>query len=281
MSPSRPAAGRPLIDVVLNTVDTSTRELAAAAAAAEQGGFAGVWCYDHLSGAVLGGRRCVEVWTALSVTAAATSDVVIGPLVLNASVRHPAHIATAAASLQELCDGRLQLGLGAGAGPESPYSGELAMFGFPVLDAATRRARVRDVAGYLRALWAAATSYRGEHYGFEGVNGIELPRKPVPLLVAANGPRMAELAGEVADALNMHDWQDDLEGLVELARAAAARRGVELDVTVEGPFEDAWLDRSSRLHERLAAIGVSRVMVRWDSSLGLASLAGAARCLSA
>ena len=177
MSTSRPAAGRPLIDVVLNTVDTSTRELAAAAAAAEQAGFAGVWCYDHLSGAVLGGRRCVEVWTALSVTAAATSDVVIGPLVLNASVRHPAHIATAAASLQELSDGRLQLGLGAGAGPESPYSRELAMFGLPVLDAATRRARVRDVAGYLLALWAGATSYRGEHHGFDGVDGIDASGK--------------------------------------------------------------------------------------------------------
>ena len=220
MSPSRPAASGPLIDVVLNTVDTSApRQLAVAAATAEQAGFAGVWCYDHLSGVVLRGRRCVEVWAALAVTAAATSNVVIGPLVLNASVRHPAHVATAAASMQELCGERLHLGLGAGAGPESPYSRELAMFGLPALDAATRRARVRDVAGYLRALWAGATSYRGEHYGFEGVNGVELPRKPVPLLVAANGPRMAELAGEVADALNMHDWQDDLEGLVELARA--------------------------------------------------------------
>ena len=103
----------------------------------------------------------------------------------------------------------------------------------------------------------------------------------MPLLVAANGPRMAELAGEVADALNLHDWQDDLEALVELARAAAAGRGAKFEVTVEGPFEEPWLDRSSRVHERLAALGVSRVMARWNASLGLDSLAGASRYLSA
>lgn len=275
------ASAQPLLDVALNTVDASARELAAAAATAEQAGFAGVWCYDHLSGAVLGGERCVEVWVALGAVAEATSAVTIGPLVLNAAVRHPAHIATATASLQELSGGRLQLGLGAGAGPESPYARELAMFGLPVLDAATRRARVRDVAEYLHALWGGAASYRGESYAFEDVEGLEAPRQPIPLLVAANGRRMAELAGEVGDGVNLHDWQPDLEVLVTAAGPTAARRGRDLVVTVEGPFEEDWLDRSSAVHERLLGLSVARVMLRWNGAVGMDRLRSAARYVRA
>ena len=272
---------QPAIDVVLNTVGTTVRELASAARAAEAAGFDGVWCYDHLSGVVLGGARCVEVWTALAAVAHATTDVAIGPLVLNAAARHPAHIATAAASIDELSGGRLWLGLGAGAGPESPYSAELAMLGLPVLDAASRRARVRDAVGYVRALWAGEASYTGVEAAFAGARGLARPVHPVPLVIAANGPRMAHLAGEVGDALNVHDWQIDLERVASIARQAASDRGAALDITVEGPFDDAWLDRASPVHDRLAALDVSRVIVRWDAGLGLPALEGASARITA
>ena len=271
---------RPALDVALNTVGTTVHELAAAARQAEAAGFEGVWCYDHLSGAVLGGTRCVEVWTALAVVAQATTTVALGPLVLNAAARHPAHIAAAAASLDELSSGRLWLGLGAGAGPESRYSAELAMLGLPVLDAASRRSRVRDAVGYVRALWSGQASYLGADVSFTDAAGVALPTHAVPIVIAANGPRMARLAGEVGDALNVHDWQADLAHVVAVARQAAEGRGAELDVTIEGPFDPAWLDRASAHHRRLASLGVSRVIVRWDTRLGLGALDGAAGLLA-
>ena len=271
---------RPAIDVALNPVGASVHELSEAARLAEAAGFEGVWCYDHLSGAVLGGTRCVEVWTALGALARATSTVAIGPLVLNAAVRHPAHIATAAASIDELSDGRLWLGLGAGAGPESAFSAELAMLGLPVLEAARRRSRVRDAAGYLRALWAGASSYDGAETSFQGVVGVARPLHPVPLVIAANGPRMARLAGEVGDALNVHNWQADLVRVVSAAREAASGRGAEIDVSVEAPFDVAWLDRTSATHAELAALDVARVIVRWEARLGPQALGSAAKHLA-
>ena len=88
--------------------------LVEAAQAAEAAGFASVWCYDHLSGTVLGADRCLDVWSVLGAVAASTSRVRLGPLVVNVTTRHPIHIAVAAATLQSLAGGRLVLGLGAG-----------------------------------------------------------------------------------------------------------------------------------------------------------------------
>ena len=64
--------------------------------------------------------------------------------------------------------------------------------------------------------------------------------------------------------------------VVAVARQAAEGRGTELDVTIEGPFDAAWLDRASPHHRRLASLGVSRVIVRWDTGLGLGALDAAA-----
>src|SRR4051794_41127224 len=59
--------------------------------------------------------RFLDVWTLLSVVAARTSRVRVAPNVLNVPLRPPAVIARAAASLDILTGGRVELGLGAGA----------------------------------------------------------------------------------------------------------------------------------------------------------------------
>jgi alkanesulfonate monooxygenase SsuD/methylene tetrahydromethanopterin reductase-like flavin-dependent oxidoreductase (luciferase family) len=279
-TPAGAGPGRPRIDVSLSTVDTSAAELARAAATAEAAGFDGVWCYDHLSGTVLRGVRCVDVWVALTAIAGATTSIGLGPLVLNTAARHPGHIAIAVASLQELAEGRVRVGLGAGAGPESPFSRELSMLGLPVRGAAERRARVADTARYLRALWAGERSYEGPCFALSDVDAVAQPA-PVPeIVIGANGPRMARVAGTVGDAVNLHDWEPDLEGLAATARDAARGAGRALDVTVEGPLDDAWLDRGSEVHERLGRLGVRRVMVRWTAAAGLPVLSSASRLLA-
>ena len=109
----------------------------------------------------------------------------------------------------------MNLGLGAGAGPESPYSTELAMVGFPLLDAATRRQGVVDTIEFLRAVWTHDVRY----------TGILVPDPLPPIYVAANGPRMAAVAGAHADAVNFHDWQEDLPGAITAAVKAARDAG--------------------------------------------------------
>ena len=268
------------VDVVLSPVDIDVKGLVDAAVAAEEAGFDTVWTYDHLSGAVLNGASSLEVWGALAAIASATERVSIGPLVINAALRHPAHVATAAATLQDLSGGRLRLGLGAGAGPQSPYSREASMLGLPVEGAASRREKVADVICYLRELWSGADAYAGATVGFVGVAGVALPR-PVPqLVVGANGPKMAALAGRLADGINLHSWESDLPGLISVARKAARLAGREPpEVSVEGPFENDWLDAPSGLRQRLRDLGVHRVMVRWNAGLGVGTIEQAGRSL--
>ena len=262
------------VDLVVSSVDIDARVAVEAAQCAEAAGFDGVWTYDHVSGAVLRGRSTLDVWTLLAAMATATNRITFGPLVVNATSRHPAHINTAVATLQQLSGGRLVLGLGAGAGPESPYSRELTMFGVKAHGASQRRTRVIETIETLRAIWRRESSFEGTQLRMEGVEAVAIPN-PVPkIIVGANGPRMAELAGIYADGVNLHSWESDLTGLVAVARTAAPQR--HLEISVEVPYDAAWFDPSSAERTRLKTIGVDRMQVRWFAGLGIDAITEAA-----
>jgi alkanesulfonate monooxygenase SsuD/methylene tetrahydromethanopterin reductase-like flavin-dependent oxidoreductase (luciferase family) len=267
-------------DIVLNPIDLTSATLLDAARAAEDAGFAGVWTYDHLSGAVLHGRRTLDVWTMLGALAAVTTRVALGPLVANATVRHPAHINSAVATLQELSGGRVRLGVGAGAGPGSPFARELTMLGLDVHRAPTRRRMVADTVGYLHALWSGAPEFVGAAVDFRDVEGVLIPDPAPPIIVGANGPRMAALAGDYADGVNVHEFTPDAPGLLKIARDAAIAAGhPSFLLTVEAPFTDPWFDPDSDERGQLEALGVSRVMLRWSGELGVPAIARAGSLL--
>lgn len=276
--------------ISLNTATADARAVVAAARAAEEAGFDAVWCYDHLSGTLLGGDGALEVWSTLGAIATATETVRLGPLVLNTTTRHPARISAGAATVQSLSGGRLQLGLGAGASRPSPYAEELDMFALPHHRAAARRERVRDTIGFLRALWAGEASFPpsgapGDSgvmgpIAFGAVTGVSRPDPLPPLIVGANGPKMVEVAAAHADGVNLHFWEPDLPALVQRARHLAAAAGNEgFRVSVEGPWEPAWIDPASPTRTALAEAGVDEVMVAWRADAGLGAIGEAAALL--
>lgn len=268
--------------ISLNTATADAALLVDAARAAEAAGFDAIWCYDHLSGSLLGGAGSLDALAILGAVALATDTAAIGPLVLNATTRHAAHIAVAAATLQSLSGGRLRLGLGAGASSPSRFAAELEMFHLEQFSAAQRRGQVVETIAFLRALWAGEPSFRGRRAAFSDVEGVAIPSPVCPIVVGANGPRLAKLAGEHADGVNLHAWEADLDGLLAVARQAAADRGAleGFTLSVEGPFEPAWLDPSSARRAHLADQGVTEVMVTWHPSQGLAPITAAATLLS-
>jgi len=126
---------------------------------------------------------------------------------------------------------------------------------------------------FLRALWRGESSFDGRWAGFSDVGGVSTPQPPCPIIVGANGPKLAALVGRHADGLNLHSWETDIAGLVEVAQQAAADAGrPSLSVSVEGPLEPDWLDERSATRRTLSAIGVDEVMLRWNASLGLDAL---------
>ncbi len=84
-------------------------------AAAEDRGLDSIWISDHLlAGSGEGRRDGLDAWLALSVAAAATRRITLGPLVTPITFRRPGLLARMAANLDSLSDGRFVLGLGLG-----------------------------------------------------------------------------------------------------------------------------------------------------------------------
>ena len=134
-----------------------------------------------------------DPWVQLGAIAAVTSRVSIGICVTDPYIRHPAITAAAAATLQELSGGRALLGLGAGS------------TGFSALGIVPRTpARaVTECIELCRQLWSEPRpfSYEGQQVRFlDGALDFKPPR-PIPIYVAARGPKMLAAAAEHADTV--------------------------------------------------------------------------------
>ena len=161
----RVPVGRPLPD------------LATFIARCEAAGFDGVGIHDHPSS----GR---DVYLALALAAQATRRLRLFPATSSPSVRHPLVLASLAHSLDEIAPGRTYLTV-------APGFISTRSLGKPRAPLAVMREAIRD----LRRLLA------GEEVEF-GPRSTRLSNKsaaPTPVYLLAAGPRMIELAGEVAD----------------------------------------------------------------------------------
>jgi probable F420-dependent oxidoreductase len=170
---------------------------------AEAEGLDSLWVYDHLvtgaPGEPPGGIH--EAWTVLSAIAAVTERVTLGTIVLGTGFRPPALTAKMAATLDEVANGRLILGLGTGW-----HEPEYRAFGYPYDHRAGR---------FDEALQVIVPLVRGETVTFKGtwheVDACVLvppPPRParlpgrMPILIASKGERVQRLAARWADAWN-------------------------------------------------------------------------------
>ena len=212
------------VDLLLETFGTTWREVLKAAVVAERAGFDGVWVNDHLAGSVQSAPHVLECWTVLSALAAEVPRITVGPLVLNVANRDPGTLAVMAATLQHLSAGRLLLGVGAGARSGSPFATEQEALGRSVPGAAERRQRVEDTITMLHRVWSGTVP---------PATGFLRPEPIPPILVAARGPKMAELAGRVGDGIcvPLGPTMTELIALAREARAPSARDEGRLVVT--------------------------------------------------
>src|ERR1019366_4213136 len=140
------------IDLLFAPFGATWTDVQSGAVAAEGEGFDGVWVYDHLAGSVHGQDRVLESWTTLTAIAATVPRIAIGPMVLNVANRDAGTLGVMAATLQEISEGRLLLGLGAGGGWDTPYAAEQVAFGRPVPADAVRRSAVESTVTTLRSV---------------------------------------------------------------------------------------------------------------------------------
>ena len=272
-----------LTDLLLDPFGGRWSDMRDAARAAEQAGFAGLWTWDHLAGEVHGADRVLESWT-LVTALAGVANLDVGPLVLNAANRHPALVATAAATLQEISGGRVLLGLGAGGGRRTPYAAEQLALGRDVAADQVRRQRLSEAITVIRQVWTGATeAFDGRHYRLRPATGFPRPSPPPPIVVGALGRKMAVLAGQVGDGVNVQAFHPRIDDLVTAARVAHAETGGDPDrflVTAFAGLDERWLDHRSVERSRLTRLGVDRLILLVDPPYDPREIEAAGRLLA-
>jgi 5,10-methylenetetrahydromethanopterin reductase len=183
--------------------------------------------------------NAMDPWVAMTIVAERTARTRIAVCVTNATTRHPAVTAGAAASIDLIAPGRTILGVGAG------HSGVTNVGAPPA-----RPGALGEAVMFMRQL------LQGERATWEGAaTNIPWLRGPLPIYVAASGPRALRLAGSVADgAFVNYGLQKDQVAYVEEAIGAGRRQaGRGPDVTET--WYVACLDCAERREVALEKLG--------------------------
>ena len=206
------------------------------ARAAEAAGFAGIFLADSQ-------LTTLDPFQVLSLCATQTNRIRLGTAVSNMVYRDPTILANAAATVNEISEGRAVLGMGTGDGPV-----------YRLGRTATRLAQFEEGIRTLRALLQGKPiSVPGGKERREGKVTLRVGKLPVPVYISAEGPRTLRLAGRAADGvilgsgfdLRVLDWARDQ--IAEGAREAG-RSPSEIDIMPAGMiYVDADGKRARRL----------------------------------
>ena len=163
-----------------------------------------------------------EVYTSLGVVGNNTESIDIGTMVTNPVTRHPAVIASSMCTINEITDGRANLGIATGDSAVRTLGKRPARLG-----------EMEDAITLIKSLCA------GERVEYDGAS-IKLDwvdRQKIPVYWAAEGPKTQRLAGELADAVVLGTGLQPklIEHQVERVREGcerADRNGDDVDIWV-------------------------------------------------
>lgn len=140
----------------------------------------------------------LDAWTLLSVIAARTRTVTVAPNVANLPLRPPVVLARAAATLDALSGGRVELGVGAGG-----FHDAIRAAGGPALTAKDSVDALVEGIEVLRGVWAPlgshAVQHPGRHYDVRGIRPGPTPAHRIGIWIGAYKPRMLRITGQLAD----------------------------------------------------------------------------------
>jgi probable F420-dependent oxidoreductase len=224
----------------------------------EDSGFSTFLVLDHFV-------RGLDPVAALGAAAIATTTLRIGSMVFDNDFRHPAVLAKAAATIDVLSGGRLELGIGAGWLKE-----EYDQTGIPFDPAGVRIDRMLEAVHFLkRAFVEDEVTFIGEHYS---TTGLTMPPKPVqrphpPLVIGGGSKRILSIAGQEADVVGittraLPDGSKDMtreatHRKIQLVREAAGERFDDLELTIMVSDVVVTDDRKAAAETLASRMGVS------------------------
>jgi len=234
---------------------------------AEELGFDGAWVFDHfkpLYGDPSG--PCLEGWTVLAGLAAQTSRIRLGTLVTGITYRHPSVLATEAVTVDQISNGRLELGLGAAW--NEPEHREL---GIPFPAIKERAERLEEGIEVMRTLMTRdSASFKGRHYQLDHATYHPRPvQQPhPPIWIGASGEQlMLPIVARQADAWHGFGSSDSMarkSRLLDEYAEKAGRNPKEILRSSSLSISET-LDQARGKAERLAEAGFGYLVVSWPS----------------
>jgi len=174
-----------------------------------------------------------DTYVFLAAAARATERITLGTLLANPINRHPSVTASSIATIDELAPGRVLLGWGVG--------------DTAVRLAGLRPARVKELEESTR-LMRALLDGREVEVGAE--RPARLPHhRPVPIWIAAGGPRTLRMAGGVADGvfIRVGTHETNIRRSIELIRAGAGDASRDpASVKLGAVFHTVFVDDAAR-----------------------------------
>ena len=226
-------------------------ELLGYARLAEEVGFDSIAVSDHFQPFRHTGGHAPAALPWLGALAATTSRARLGTSVSTPTMRfHPAVLAQAFATIENLAPGRVFVGVGTGEALNEVPATAMEWPGF-----SERLGRLEEAVELMRQLWTQErVTFEGRWYRTARATVYDRPERPLPILVAAAGPRAARFAGRVGDGFITTSgkpaelYTDTLlpaveEGMRKAGRAAAGyERLLEVKVSYAADVETAIAD---------------------------------------
>lgn len=149
-------------------------------------GFAGLYRSDHYTNANPPDKDSLELWVSLTWLASHTQRIEFGPLVSPVSFRNPTHTARMASAVDDLSNGRLILGMGAG-WQEREHNN----FGWELLEIPKRFKRFEEGLEVVTKLLQSdePVDFKGEFFNLNEAIMLPRPKRPggPPILIGGNG----------------------------------------------------------------------------------------------
>ena len=211
---------------------------------------------------------------ALMTAANVTTTLRIGALVWDNDYKHPAVLAKELATMDVLCDGRLELGIGAGW-----MISDYEQMGMPYDSAKIRIDRFVEGLKVIKGAMAQGPfSFSGEHYTITGYNGTPKPiQAPCPpILIGGGGKRVLSIAAREADIIGINATMSAgvvgadtfltmtaaaVDEKVDIVRVAAGARLADIEMNVRAFLVNITDDAAGAAADIAAMIGVEPRMV--------------------
>lgn len=218
-----------LVGIQLGHEQFPISELLELGVEAEQAGFDVITSSDHFQPWQANEAHSGHAWVFLGAMSQRTKRILMGTTVTCPTFRYPPPIvAEGFSSLSRLAPGRIFLGVGSG----EALNEESATGQWPTWP--ERSERLVEATEIIRKLWQGGQiDHQGKYYK---VNArlYDTPAKPIPLLMAGNGPKAMHRCGQYADGLitDPNTWKQH-KSEFEAGAKAAGKDASKMPVYVE------------------------------------------------